>query len=161
MKSNVIPFPPSGQYKASVYTLFPKEVADSYVEYCRLGVDWSNTVKQQTIYEGFPFEPPCDPILDEMIWYASEMKRFGVWVINKSHEEIRQIDDVIFGWSPFVRKSTAPPIQPVHIQSVEVRKQLTWYVDEDGYGQYCIVRKDGTIWIPYEKPDAWDPHPTK
>lgn len=98
---------------------------------------------KNTIYDGYPWVAPCDPVVEGLVWYTDEMKGFGVWVLNKSGEEIQLNKQFDFGWSPFVRKSTAPPHEPVHIQSVEIRNYLIWYVDEDGYTSMVCYKKMG------------------
>lgn len=160
--AKIIPFPIDKANKidtgsqVSVYDLFPKQVADDFMEYHRQSSDWRNHARKNTIYDGYPWIAPCDPVVEGLVWYTDEMKGFGVWVLNKSGEEIQLNKQFDFGWSPFVRKSTAPPHEPVHIQSVEIRNYLIWYVDKDGYGQYGMLQKDGTVWLPQEKPVNWE-----
>lgn len=152
--SKVIPFPIDRVKKVNsgnVYTMFPKEVADSFRKYHELGVEWRNNFRHQTFYDGYPYQPPCDPFVEGLAWFSDEQKNFGVWVLNKSDGEIVVNEKVEFGWSPFVRKSVGPPNEPVHIQSVDFRKRLVWYVDEDGYGQYGVIQNDGEIWLPHPK----------
>lgn len=159
--AKVIPFPldKAKHYETknpvSVYQLFPKEVADSFVQYHEMAIEWRNNIRQKTIYEGYPHIPPSPPMIEELYWFVDEKKGFGVWILNDSEFDIYVEQEICFGWSPFVRKSTAPPLEPVHIESVEIRKQLIWYVDPDGYGQYAMLKKDGTLFIPHERPTGW------
>lgn len=154
-KAKVIQFPIDRvkQSTGSVYAMFPKEVADSFMKYHELGVEWRNKYRKQTFYEGYPYQPPSEPLIEGLVWFTDEQKNFGVWIYNKSGGEIEINEKVEFGWSPFVRKSVGPPNEPVHIQSADFRKHLVWYVDEDGYGQYGVIQKDGDIWLPHPKDD--------
>ncbi|OIJ13360.1 hypothetical protein BKP35_08990 [Anaerobacillus arseniciselenatis] len=153
LKAKIIQFPIDRAVKNSgnVYEVFPREVADSFMEYHKLGVDWRNNHRKDTFYEGYPHQPPGDPMIDGLVWFTDEQKNFGVWVYNKSGEEIVVNEKIEFGWSPFVRKSVGPPNEPVHIQSSEFRKHLVWFVDEDGYGQYGVIKKDEEVWLPHPK----------
>ncbi|MYL35440.1 hypothetical protein GLW08_21395 [Pontibacillus yanchengensis] len=160
-KSNVVAFPldrvknVKTYSSTSIYDLFPIEVANDYVKYQKEAIEWRENVRESTVYEGYPIEPPCEPIREDMLWYVNEQKQFGVWVLNLSDQNIVLNQEFEFGWSPFVRKSTAPPHEPVHIQSKEMRHQLTWIVEEDGYGQYGMIQKDGTLWLPETRPKEW------
>jgi len=155
-KAVVIPFPLKQKKKSgNVYDVFPKRVADNFMEYHQLGIEWRNNMRKKTIYEGYPFEPPCDPIIDNLVWFTDEHKNFGVWIYNNSEQKIQVNEEIEFGWSPFVRKSTAPPNEPIHINSVEMRKHLVWYVDQQGYGQFGIIKSTGDVWLPHPKPDGW------
>lgn len=152
-KAKIIQFPTDRvqQKKGGVYAIFPKEEADSFMKYHELGVEWRNNHRKQTFYEGYPFMPPGDPLIEGLVWFTDELKNFGVWVYNTSNQELKINEKIEFGWSPFVRKSVAPPNEPVHIQSADFRKHLVWYVDEEGYGQYGVIQKDGEIWLPHPK----------
>ncbi len=155
-KSNVIRFPIERTQKepvrkGGVYDIFPKEEADSFMKYHELGIEWRNNFRKQTFYPGYPFEPPGPPIIKELIWFTDEQRNFGVWVLNKSNQEVRMNPKIEFGWSPFVRKCVAPANEPIHIQSADFRKNLVWYVDEDGYGQYGVIQPDGEVWLPHPK----------
>lgn len=153
MKAKVIQFPIDRvqQNKGSVYAMFSKEEADSFMEYHQLGVEWRNKYRKQTFYEGYPQQPPGDALMEGLVWFTDEQKNFGVWVYNKSSSDIVVNEKIEFGWSPFVRKSVGPPNEPVHIQSAEFRKHLVWFVDEDGYGQYGVIKKGNEIWLPHPK----------
>jgi hypothetical protein len=159
--AKIIPFPVdrakqiNTRNPISVYNFFSKKVADDFIEYQRLAIDWKNVHRSKTIYEGYPFQPPAEPIRKDLTWYTDEQRNFGVWILNESEQEIILNDEIEFGWSPFVRKSTAPPHEPVHIQTKEIRKYLVWYVDKDGYGQYAMLEKNGSVWIPVEKTREW------
>jgi hypothetical protein len=151
--AKVIQFPTERvqQNSGSVYAMFSKEVADSFMKYHELGVEWRNNFRKQTFYEGYPYQPPCEPFVEGLVWFTDEQKNFGVWIYNKSNDEIIVNEKVEFGWSPFVRKSVGPPNEPVHIQSADFRKHLVWFVDEDGYGQYGVIQNNGEIWLPHPK----------
>lgn len=160
-KAKVIPFPTDKvrgyqtRSVTSIYKIFPKDMADSFVKYQEMAIEWRENIKEHTLYDGYPTNPPCEPIREDMVWYCDEKKKFGVWIVNQSSEEIKLNDDIEFGWTPFVRKSTAPPHEPVHIQSAKIREQLAWIVDSDGFGQYGMVQKNGTLWVPEERPFQW------
>jgi hypothetical protein len=140
----------------SIFSLFPREEAQDFIKYHETALEWKQTIKPGTIYSGYPIEPPCKPFREDMIWYTDEKKQFGVWIINQSDKEVILNENIEFGWSPFIRRSTAPPHEPVHIQTVEMRKQLVWIVDEDGYGQYGMITKnEKTIWVPNKRPKDW------
>lgn len=152
-KAKVIQFPIDRVQKSAgnVYDMFSKEEADSFMKYHELGIEWRNNYRKQTFYEGYPYQPPGEPLIDELIWFTDEQRNFGVWVCNKSGEEVIVNEKIEFGWSPFVRKSVGPPNEPVHIQSAEFRKCLVWFVDEEGYGQYGVIQNDKEIWLPHPK----------
>ncbi|RTR26586.1 hypothetical protein EKG37_21190 [Robertmurraya yapensis] len=152
-KAKVIQFPIDrvNQNRGGVYAIFSKEEADSFMKYHELGVEWRNKHRKDTFYDGYPFNPPGEPLIEDLIWFTDEQKNFGVWILNKSNGDVVVNNEIEFGWSPFVRKSVAPPNEPVHIQSSEFRKHLVWFVDENGYGQYGVIQKDGEIWLPHPK----------
>ncbi len=159
--SNVISFPTDRvrEYKTnspvSIYKLFSRNEADDFIQYHEEAIEWRERIKGKTLYDGYPEHPPCEAIRDDMYWYVDDQKNFGVWVVNQSEEEILLNKEFDFGWSPFVRRSTAPPHEPVHIQSVEMRSQLAWIVEEDGFAQYGVVRKDGELWVPQKRHVTW------
>jgi len=156
-KGVVIPFPlKQTKRNGSVYDIFPKRIADNFMQYHQLGIEWRNNIREKTIYEGYPFQPPGEPIHEKLVWFTDEQKGFGVWIYNNSGQEIKVNEEIEFGWSPFVRKSTAPPNEPIHIRSVGIRNYLIWYVDEQGYGQYGIIKKNGEVWLPHPKPEGWE-----
>lgn len=153
--AKIIPFPTSrNNPSGDVYKMFSKDVADSFMKYHELGIEWRNKFRKQTLYKGYPLLPPGKPVIDDLVWFTDEQKNFGVWIYNQSGQEIEVNEKVEFGWSPFIRKSVAPSNEPIHIQSAEFRKSLVWVVDEEGYGQYGIIKKSGDIWIPHPKPNS-------
>jgi len=156
--AKVIPFPVKPRKLGSIQDLFSEQEYNHYYNYLEDGEVWRQDKKNETVYEGYPFSAPCDPLRKGMLWYVNEKKNFGVWVINDSQHDIFENDDILFGWSPFVRFSTAPPHEPINITSAQLRERLAWYVDEDGYGQYAVIKNSGDLWIPKERPEAWDDH---
>ena len=122
-KAKVIQFPINraiqNQSKAGVYAVFSKEEADSFMKYHELGVQWRNEHRKDTFYDGYPLKPPGEALIEGLVWFTDEQKNFGVWIHNRSGEDIAVNENIEFGWSPFVRKSVAPPNEPVHIQSAE------------------------------------------
>lgn len=123
---------------------------NAFNEYTIESEIWSNNRYWESLYEGYPYEPPCAPTLEDMEWYVGN-ENFGVWILNKSKKEIKATPD-IYGWNPFVRYSTAPLYQPLNVSSAGKRKLICWIVDEDGYGQYGMVNVDGYVWIPHIRP---------
>ncbi|MGY3716084.1 hypothetical protein ACWE42_11230 [Sutcliffiella cohnii] len=153
-KAKIIQFPleKTRLNNGNVNDMFPKEVADSFRQYNELGMKWRKEHRTKTFYDGYPLKPPGAPKIEGLTWFTDEQKFFGVWVYNLSGNEIIINEEIEFGWSPFVRKSVGPPIEPVHIQSADFRNHLVWYVDEEGYGQYGVIGSDNEIWLPHPKP---------
>lgn len=152
VKGKIIEFPIKLlQNTGNVYSMFSKEVADSFMKYHELGIEWRNNFRIKTFYNGYPFQPPGDPLIQGLVWFTDEQKHFGVWVYNETDLEIEVNEKIEFGWSPFVRKSVGPPNEPIHIQSSEFRNHLVWYVDKDGFGQYGVIQNTGEIWLPHPK----------
>jgi hypothetical protein len=133
---------------------------ESFNQYILQSESWANGGYWETLYEGFPFVPPCKAPRGDMIWYVNpDMQHYGVWVLNQSNMPI-EVNQGHFGWNPFVRKTTAPPYEPLNVASVQNRTMLSWVVDEDGYGQYGLVLPGGYVWVPSPRPKDWiDPNP--
>lgn len=128
---------------------------DTFHEYVLNSEVWLNDGHWETIYEGYPYLPPAAPPRKDAIWYVGgEHKHFGVWLLNQSDNPVEKVDGH-FGWNPLVRKSVAPPIEPVNISDVSKRKNIAWIVNENGYGQYGIIMDNGYLWVPAPKPEAW------
>jgi hypothetical protein len=132
----------------------PQEVT-AFHEYILGSEAWFNDGFWETIYEGYPLVAPCEPVRDDMEWFVDlQSQRYGVWVLNLSGNPI-EVKHGHFGWNPFIRKSTAPGFEPINVPSVEKRKNLTWIVDGEGYGQFGLVMSDGTMWVPSPRPTGW------
>jgi len=142
----------------SIRDVFSSTEHEYYLKYLEDGERWSELYRADTLNEGYPFQAPCNPMREDMIWYVDERKNFATWVINHSDSDIFENETILFGWSPFVRYSTAPPHEPIHIKSLELRKHLAWYVDSEGYGQYAVVKRDEEIWVPLPRPEKWVDH---
>ncbi|MGI2295547.1 hypothetical protein [Paenibacillus sp. GXUN7292] len=130
-----------------------------FQKYVLASEQWANDGYYKTLYEGYPFEPPCEPAHPEMEWYVSKSGNFGVWLLNYCKGE--QIVSKEIGWSPFVRKSVVPPFDPLNVPDRETRDSLTWIVDEQGFGQYGSVMSDGSVWVPCPNPNVELPKPVK
>jgi len=151
-------FPVKKKKQGSIQELFSEQEYSHYIKYLEDGEIWRQEKMNETVYEGYPFCAPCEPIHEGMLWYVNEKKNFGVWIINDSPHNIFENEEILFGWSPFVRFSTAPSHEPINITSAQLRERLVWYVDEDGYGQYSVIKNNGQLWIPIERPESWDDH---
>ncbi|MEF2247978.1 hypothetical protein [Paenibacillus sp. IITD108] len=143
----------------SIKDLFSAEEYQHYVTYIEQAEIWRREKKSETLYEGYPFKAPSEvPIRGDMVWYVNESDNFGVWVINHSPQPIARHKEILFGWSPFVRYTVAPPMEPVRIDSTELRNRIVWYVNKDGYGQYAVIKSSGELWIPIAEPENWQDH---
>ncbi len=128
---------------------------EAYTEYVLSSESWTNDGFWESIYDGYPHKAPCKPHRSDMVWYVSPgTQHFGVWVLNQSKEGI-EVTRGQYGWNPLVRKSTAPPSEPLNVKNVESRNCVCWIVDEEGYGQYGMVMSDGYVWAPHKKPKNW------
>jgi hypothetical protein len=132
----------------------PNEV-DAFHEYVQSSDAWHSDGYWETLYEGYPYLPPNAPVRTDLTWYVSnEVQGFGVWVLNLSDKPI-EVNQGHFGWNSLVRKSTAPPFEPINVMDVEKRKKIAWVVDSQGCGQYGMVMEDGYVWLPSPRPDLW------
>ncbi|RUS44906.1 hypothetical protein [Cohnella sp. AR92] len=144
--------------RLDIRDLFSNEEVEQYYTYFINSDDWQRDVKSRTLYEGYPAMKPCNPIRDDMVWYVNEEAGFGTWIINKSALSIQENEERVWGWSPFVRKSTAPIHEPLNLTQKEMRHHLAWIVDEEGYGQYGLVTNTGEQWVPHPRPSGWRDH---
>ncbi|MEF3309407.1 hypothetical protein PV433_10885 [Paenibacillus sp. GYB004] len=156
--AKIYQFPAPNRRSETIRDLFSEQEYRHYIQYVELGEKWRQEEMDKTLYEGYPFKAPCEPIRCDMTWYVNEGKKFGVWVINESQFDLSEYDTILFGWSPFVRFSSAPPHEPIHVTSTELRERLVWYVDSEGYGQYATVNSNQEIWIPIPRPSNWIDH---
>ncbi|MEF3304158.1 hypothetical protein [Paenibacillus sp. GYB003] len=156
--AKIYQFPSRNRRPGSIRDLFSDQEYRHYMHYLELGEKWRQVEMGKTLYEGYPFKAPCEPLRDDMIWYMNERKNFGVWVINESPYDLSEFGVILFGWSPFVRFSSAPPHEPIHITSAELRERIVWYVDREGYGQYAVVKNNQELWIPIPRPSDWLDH---
>lgn len=159
--AKIIQFPKKHVNTSSIRELFSAQEYRHFLYYIRKGEEWRKEQKNDTLYEGYPYKSPCDPsdpIREDMIWYVDEMKNFGVWVINDSKHDLFVNTEFVFGWSPFVRYSTLPPHEPLNLKSAQLRERLVWYVDNEGYGQYAVIKSDAKLWVPIPRPDQWIDH---
>ncbi|WP_150274218.1 hypothetical protein [Paenibacillus tepidiphilus] len=149
----IIPFPINQRSQA--LNNFPISESDRFKRYLQESDNWQHQHKAKTMYPGYPEVPPCDPPRSDMQWFVHPHLKFGVWVINSSEFEVIANPNLAWGWSAFVLKSAAPVYEPMNLNSVEIRKNITWIVDYDGFGQYGLVSNKGDIWIPHERPSEW------
>jgi hypothetical protein len=154
--AKIIPFPMRNEAENTIKNPdFSEQVWNHYIEYVEAGKAWQLEKKKATFYEGYPFKAPCTPLRTDMIWYVNDAQYYGVWIVNQCGSDIVEIAGAPFGWSPYVRHSTAPIYEPIQISSMELRKHIVWIVDQDGYGQYGVVKQNGDLWIPIPRPDGW------
>jgi hypothetical protein len=132
---------------------------ESFNQYILSSETWANGGYWETLYEGYPFVAPCTAPREDMVWYVNpDMQHYGVWVLNHSKQPI-EVNQGHFGWNPFVRKTSAPPHEPLNVAEARNRTMLTWIVDENGYGQYGMVLAGGYEWVPSPRPEGWiDPN---
>ncbi len=159
MSAKIFQFRPRTTVRPTIKELFTDEVYKHYIQYLESGDVWRKEKRIETLYEGYPYQAPViNPIREDMVWYINDSKGFGSWVINESEEPIKENPDILFGWSPFVRYSTAPPHELLHLKDVELRSRIVWYVNPEGYGQYAVVQSNGCLWLPIPKPSEWEDH---
>lgn len=133
----------------------PLSESDRFKRYLQEGDNWQHQQKPYTLYPGYPEVPPCDPLRSDMHWFVHPDLKFGAWVINFSTSKIFVNSNLSWGWSAFVLKSSAPVYEPMNLNGAEMRKNITWIVDHDGFGQYGLVSNNGAIWVPHERPGQW------
>lgn len=106
----------------------------------------------------YPLEPDYPANRDDAIWYVSPDQEFGCWIINRSKYkfiEVNSKQNVNQGWHPRVYQSPFPLHN--HKASLSIASNMTWYVDEDGYGQYVFLH-DGKIgMVSSTRPKGWTP----
>lgn len=130
----LLPFKPQSPPK--LFELFNQEEIEEYRDFYEKSCSWVDKVRPNTLYPGYPSEAPNHAHHPRLIWYVNEKRKFGTWLLNLSPLPIEESKELRFGWSPFARKSTAPPHEPLNITQKEIRDHIVWFVDEDGYGQY-------------------------
>ncbi|CAG7651514.1 hypothetical protein ACFQI7_28135 [Paenibacillus allorhizosphaerae] len=132
-----------------------KSEVETFHEYVMSTEAWLNDGYWDTLYEGYPMLPPSLAPIKDAVWYVGgDHKHFGVWLLNQSNKPVTKVDGH-FGWNPLVRKSVAPPFEPVNISDTAQRKRIAWIVDENGYGQYGMIMENGYVWVPAPRPQHW------
>ncbi|SDO18767.1 hypothetical protein SAMN04487897_109148 [Paenibacillus sp. yr247] len=156
--AKIYQFPTQRQKRLGLADLFSPEEVNTYKKYFTDSDDWQQSGKDQAIYQGYPWMTPCEPVRGDMVWYVNEKLGFGTWVINKSSANTVENTDLVWGWSPFVRKSPAPIHEPLNLTQKEMRHHIVWIVDEEEYGQYGLVTNKGELWVPHPRPVHWRDH---
>jgi hypothetical protein len=151
-------FPAKYKKRPDLKDLFVNDEVNTYYKYFTDSDDWQIEGKRQTLYDGYPDVQPCNPVRCDIVWYVNHQFDYGTWVINSSKQRITENGELVWGWSPFVRKSSAPVHEPLNLTQREMRNHVAWIVDEDGYGQYGLVTNTGDLWVPHPKPDNWRDH---
>ncbi|RJG21378.1 hypothetical protein [Paenibacillus thiaminolyticus] len=152
----VVPF--KRKKSPGIRDLFDGISIDKYYQHFESANEWLEHKKEITTYFGYPEKPPIAPPRKDMNWYVDVERNFGVWVLNTSKKPLIANHNLVWGWSPFIRKTTAPVHEPLHLENAESRVYIAWIVDKDGYGQYGTVDKLGQVWIPHPRPHNWIDH---
>ncbi|WP_240420296.1 hypothetical protein [Paenibacillus periandrae] len=156
--AKIYPFPSKQKRTLSLHELFFSEDVEDYYNYFKQSDNWQHEVKPMTLYDGYPNVMACTAPRGDMVWYVNYKFNYGTWLINKSNMPIVESTELIWGWSPFVRKSVAPVHEPLNLTQKAMRHHVTWIVDEGGYGQYGLVTNKGELWVPHPRPDHWRDH---
>jgi hypothetical protein len=151
-------FPSKVKNTPSIHELFSSEEVEDYYNYFKQSDNWQQEIKPMTLYAGYPFVMASRAFRGDMVWYVNDKYGYGTWLINMSRMPVVENTEIIWGWSPFVRKSVAPVYEPLNLNQKAMRHHVTWIVDEDGFGQYGLVTNKGELWLPHPRPENWRDH---
>lgn len=104
----------------------------------------------------YPDYPDFPSRRKDATWYVSPDASFGCWVINLSKRPLpvlKSRDEAEKGWSKNVYKSAIPLHN--HKSSLPLASRIAWVVDEEGYGQYCLLINGKISTISAPKPFNW------
>ncbi|WP_374717788.1 hypothetical protein [Neobacillus sp.] len=111
------------------------------------------SIKQST----YPLNPDFPSKRDDAKWFVSPDGQYGCWIINMSKKPMPlpiNIEQAEKGWNKNVYKSPIPLHD--HKTSLTLASKVAWVIDEEGYGQYCLLVNGKISTISSPKPYNWN-----
>lgn len=119
---------------------------DSLYESYDLESDWTDdnlTIDLSTVdYGNYPEQPPGDAPRSDSNWFINPDKTFGCWVVHHPKNRLRLMYNKKINTNN--RRYYSPIPLHDHNSSASLRQYVVWYVDENGFGSYELLR-DGEI----------------